>query len=94
LTQLGFFHHPLGLLAADDVPQSVAESSADFDPRKDPLETEVIREFNVDGGGIRHVRFLVGTFNGKPARMTPINGFSVYPGTRTATPGGRKNCPR
>lgn len=63
------------LLAAEGVPQSVGELWADFDPRKDPLETEVIREFKEDGAVIRHVRFLVGTFKGKPARMTAIYGF-------------------
>ena len=63
------------LLAAEGVPQSVEELWADFDPRKDPLETEVIREFKEDGGVYRHVRFLVGTFKGKTARMTALYGF-------------------
>jgi dienelactone hydrolase len=57
------------------VPQSVDELWADFDPRRDPLETEVIREWREDGGVFRHVRFLVGTFKGKPARMAAIYGF-------------------
>ena len=57
------------------VPQSVAELWADFDPRRDPLETEVIREWREDGGVYRHVRYLVGTFKGVPARMTAIYGF-------------------
>lgn len=60
---------------AAEVPESVEQLWADFDPRKDPLETEVIREFKEDGAVIRHVRFLVGTFKGKPARMTAIYGF-------------------
>jgi len=58
-----------------EVPQSVEELWADFDPRRDPLETEVIREWREDGGVFRHVRFLVGTFKGKPARMAAIYGF-------------------
>ena len=57
------------------VPQSVAELWADFDPRKDPLETEVIRQWKSDGVVLRHVRFLVGTFKWRPARMTAIYGF-------------------
>jgi len=60
---------------ADAVPESVQELWADFDPRQDPLETEVIREWRSDGGVFRHVRFLVGTFKGKPARMAAIYGF-------------------
>ena len=61
--------------AAPDGPRSVEELWADFDPRRDPLETEVIREWREDGGVFRHVRFLVGTFKGTPARMAAIYGF-------------------
>jgi dienelactone hydrolase len=60
--------------ATDRVPQSVRELWADFDPRQEPLEVEVIREWREEGGVFRHVRFLVGTFKGKPARMTAIYG--------------------
>lgn len=63
------------LAAAEDVPQSVPELWADFDPRKDPLEVEVIREWKEAGGIFRHVRFLIGTFKGKPARMAAIYGI-------------------
>ena len=62
-------------LRAEEVPQTVEQLWADFDPRKDALETEVIREFKEDGGVFRHVRFVVGTFKGKTARMTAIYGF-------------------
>ncbi|MBI5683656.1 MAG: acetylxylan esterase [Verrucomicrobia bacterium] len=58
-----------------DIPQSVAELWSDFDPRKDPLETEIIREWKEDGGVFRHVRYFIGTFKGKPARMAAIYGF-------------------
>lgn len=61
--------------ASVGVPQSVAELWADFDPRKDPLEVEVIREWKESGGVFRHVRYLIGTFKGKPARMAAIYGF-------------------
>jgi len=63
------------VFGADAVPQSVAELWADFDPRKSPLEVEFIREWKEDGAVLRHVRFLVGTFKGQPARMTAIDGF-------------------
>lgn len=61
--------------AAEDVPQSVQELWADFDPSKDPLEVEVIREWKEDGGVFRHVRYFIGTFKGKPARMAAVYGF-------------------
>lgn len=63
------------LLAAENVPQSVDELWSDFDPRKDQLEIEVIREWKEDGGVYRHVRYLIGHFKGKPARMAAIYGF-------------------
>ncbi|MGV2335893.1 MAG UNVERIFIED_CONTAM: acetylxylan esterase [Planctomycetaceae bacterium] len=71
-------------LCADDVsvPQSVEELWADFDPRRDPLETEVIREWTDGEGTFRHVRFLVGAFRGAPARMTAIYGFPRQPSGR------------
>lgn len=63
------------LFAAAGVPQSVIALWADFDPRKDPLEVEVIREWREDGGVFRHVRYFIGTFKGKPARMAAVYGF-------------------
>ncbi len=63
------------VFAAESIPQSVTELWADFDPRKDPLEVEVIREWKEDGGVFRHVRYFIGTFKGKPARMAAVYGF-------------------
>lgn len=70
-----FAAQPSLAAAPAPMPQSVAELWADFDPRRDPLETEVIREWREDGGVFRHVRFLVGKFRGQPARMAAIYGF-------------------
>jgi hypothetical protein len=63
------------LMAAESVPQSVLDLWADFDPCKDPLEVEVIREWREDGGVFRHVRYFIGNFKGKPARMAAVYGF-------------------
>ncbi len=76
---------PFPTIPAAEVPQSVEQLWADFDPRKDALETEVIREWKENGGVYRHVQFVVGTFKGKTARMTAIYGF--------ATGGQEKNEP-
>lgn len=62
-------------IAAESPPQSVTELWADFDPRKDELKTEVIREWSEDGGVFRHVRYLIGRFKGRPAHMAAIYGF-------------------
>jgi len=65
-------HSPL---FAAEVPQSVVELWADFDPRQAPLEVEVVREWKENGGVYRYVRYLIGSFNGKPARMAAFYGF-------------------
>lgn len=75
LVLVGMLLTPLLSLPAAEVPQSVEQLWSDFDPRKDALETEVIREFKEDGAVIRHVRFVIGTFKGQTARMTAIYGF-------------------
>lgn len=89
----GFFP-ALGLLLAGFslVPESgfpeeplspaVVELWADFDPRKDPLEEEVIREWREEGAVFRQVRFLVGIFKGRPARMAAIYGFPEGAGAK------------
>ena len=41
------------LAQAAEVPRSVGELWADFDPRRDALETEVIREWKEEGGGVQ-----------------------------------------
>ena len=79
--------------AADDVPQSVEQLWADFDPRKDALETEGIREFKEDGGVFRHVRFVVGTFKGKTARMTAIYGFPDATTVKSSSAGTNEKLP-
>lgn len=66
---------PLGHLIAAEPPQSVIELWADFDPRKDPLDVEVIREWKEDGGVYRYVRYTIGHFKGRPAYMAAFYGF-------------------
>ena len=58
------------------VPQNVAELWKDYDPRKELLKSEVVREWEEDGNVIRYVRYFIGTFKGKPAWMA---GFYAYP---------------
>ena len=76
-----------------EVPQSVEQLWADFDPRKDALETEVIREFKEDGGVFRHVRFVVGTFKGKTAGMTAIYGFPDATTVKSSNAGTNEKLP-
>lgn len=68
----------LGLLPLDlpaQVPQTVEETWADFDPKAEPMQVEVIRE-STDGGIIlRHLRYLVGTFGEKQTRVAAFYAF-------------------
>jgi hypothetical protein len=73
LTSLLLSHPPQ--LQAAKMPTSVAELWADFDPRKDPLDTELIREWKENGAVFRHIRYFIGSFKGTPARMAAIYGF-------------------
>lgn len=65
-------------------PSSVAELYADFDPRKEPLDTRLIREWEHDGIVFRAVTFHIGTFRGKPSRM---GAFFAFPKGATKQPG-------
>lgn len=56
-------------------PGSVEELWADFDPRKEPLDAKVVREWEKDGIVYRHVTYHIGTFKGKPAQMAAFFGF-------------------
>ena len=65
------------------VPQNVAEFWAGYDPRKEPLRTEVVREWQEDEVKVRYVRYFIGSFKGKAAWMA-----AFY-----ATPKGGKKLP-
>ncbi len=54
------------------VPQQVDELWAGFDPAKEPLNVEVLREWEQDGLVVRLVRYDVGTFKGSIAKVAGI----------------------
>ncbi len=64
-------------------PATVIELFADFDPRKDPLDAKVVREWDKDGIVYRVVTFHIGTFKDKPARMAA---FYAFPKIATKQP--------
>jgi hypothetical protein len=57
-------------------PGTVESLWADYDPRKEPLEAKVVREWERDGIVYRYVTYHVGTFKEKPARMAAFYGFA------------------
>ncbi|MDF1754868.1 MAG: acetylxylan esterase [Verrucomicrobiales bacterium] len=66
-----------------NVPRNVLDLWKDVDTRKDPLETEVVKEWTEDGVVCRYVIFKVGTFKGKDSRIAAFYTF----------PEGQKDLP-
>jgi hypothetical protein len=66
---------PLAALHAADIPQSVNQLWADFDPRKAPLETEILKAWEQDGLVCRIVRYQVGIFREAPAKVAAFYAF-------------------
>ena len=56
-------------------PTSAEELGGDYDPRKEPLDTEILKEWEVDGTIIKVIRFRVGIFKGKKAMLAAVYGY-------------------
>ncbi len=79
------------------VPQTVEQTWADYDPRAEPLEVQVIRESVADDIVLRQIRYVVGTFGGKKTRVAafyafPVNGRGL-PGIVQIHGGGQRAMP-
>ena len=59
----------LPVLAAYEVPQSVEELWGDYDPDREPLDVNVVREWNEDGCVIKYITYTIGTFKGEKSTM-------------------------
>jgi dienelactone hydrolase len=57
------------------VPTTLEQLWAGFDPAKEPLETEVLKEWEQDGAVCRIVRIRVGVFKGEPAIVAAFYAF-------------------
>ncbi|MBT3194814.1 MAG: hypothetical protein HN341_19885 [Verrucomicrobia bacterium] len=64
-------------------PTTVEEAWAGFDPRKEPLDVEVLKEWEEDGVVVKVLRYRIGIFKGKKAMMAAVYGY----------PKGAKNLP-
>ena len=60
----------------DQVPQAVPQLWSTFDPRKDPIEKEVVKTYREDGVICEYVLFTVATIKGVRSR---IAAFYTYP---------------
>ncbi len=66
-----------------DVPESAVALWEDYDPRHEPLDIEVVQEWENEGVITRYVTFTVGTFKGKKSR---IAGYYCLPAGKTKLP--------
>lgn len=65
-------------------PQNFDELWSGFDPRKEPLEIETMKEWEEDGVVLKVVRFRIGVFKGQKAKLAAVYG---YPKSGTKLPG-------
>ena len=56
-------------------PLTVDETWAGFDPRKEPLDVEVLKEWEEDGVIVKVIRFRVGIFKGETAMLAAVYGY-------------------
>jgi len=57
------------------VSQTLEELWKDFDPGKEPLDTEMLKEWEEDGVVMKVLRYRIGIFKGKKAMMAAIYGY-------------------
>jgi len=66
-------------------PQNLDELWGSYDPREEPLETAVVRQWKEGAVTCRYVVFTVGTFNGRVARIAAFYAFPA--GAKEKLPG-------
>ena len=69
-------------LTGDQLPKNLSELYGSFDPDKEPLDSQVVKEWQQDGVTVRMITYTVGTFKGVKARM---GAYYAFPTKRTAT---------
>jgi hypothetical protein len=65
----------LPLLNETEIPQTHAEMWRGFDPREEPLETEILKEWEQDEVVLQVLRFRIGRFKGKKSMMAGVYGY-------------------
>jgi hypothetical protein len=65
----------LAPLVDDRAPQTYEALWGGFDPRAEPLDIEVLKEWEEDGVVMRVLRYRIGVFKGQKAMMAAIYGF-------------------
>lgn len=71
-------------LKDDKSPQTFENMWAGFDPRKEPLDVEMLKEWEEDSVVLKVLRYRIGVFKGQMAMMAALYG---YPKGRSKLPG-------
>ena len=64
-------------------PKNLGETWSGFDPQSEPLEVEILKEWEEEGVVLKVLRYRIGVFKGKKAMMAAVYGY----------PKGGKNLP-
>lgn len=64
----------LPALVGGQAPRTLDELWAGYDPAAEPLDAQVVREWQDADGTYRLISFTIGTFKGRPSRMTALYG--------------------
>lgn len=62
-------------LEKKNAPKNIFEMWQGFDPRAEPLETEILKEWSQDGVALKILRYRIGVFKGEKAWMAGVYGF-------------------
>ena len=64
-------------------PQTFDALWRDYDPRKEPLDVEVLKEWEEDGVVMKVLRYRIGIFKGQKAMMAAVYGYPKGEGDRS-----------
>ncbi len=81
---LSFSRETLPPLKDGNAPQTAEALWADFDPRAEPLDVEVLKAWEEEGVVMQVLRYRIGIFKGRKAMMAAVYG---YPKGGTKLPG-------
>lgn len=84
LLQVAWGQETFCALQDGKVPRTVEDLWAGYDPRKEPLEIEVLKAWEEEGVVLKVVRYRMGIFKGQKAMMAAVYG---YPKGGTKLPG-------
>lgn len=71
-------------LGGRPVPQNLDALWGDYDPRREPIGAEVVKEWEQEGVVCRVIRYRIGVFKGQPATMAA---FYAFPKAAQSLPG-------